>query len=216
MLLCVQILQLRAFLRVHPGRSLQHVSLASEDLWGTSSGNDITQDTSCTTKTSNIHGVNWLKDVNICVFLCVYRTARQTVGWFWRPMSWRGLSTSTEGPWWKSRWIVYHVTDRFSSSGVTFSHGALQCVSGPKHRAAHQFSVGQQQRQHQHITPALLQPTLRPNLLQQRVRPAVWRGRQRLLLLLGSGLPGNLQPVTALIGQSYPGPAPLTTNWTDV
>lgn len=42
-------------------------------------------------------------------FVCVYRTARQTVGWFWRQMSWRGLSTSTEEPCWKSRWIVYHV-----------------------------------------------------------------------------------------------------------
>lgn len=37
-------------------------------------------------------------------FLCPYRTARQTVGWFWHQMSSRGLNTSTEGACWKGRW----------------------------------------------------------------------------------------------------------------
>lgn len=53
------------------------MSLESEDLRGTSSGNDITQDTSCTTKTSNIRRVYWLKDVNICM-VCVCLQDSQT------------------------------------------------------------------------------------------------------------------------------------------
>lgn len=42
-----QILQLCAVCWVYHGGPLQYVSLSSEDFWRTSSGNNITQDTSC-------------------------------------------------------------------------------------------------------------------------------------------------------------------------
>lgn len=147
-------------------------------------------------------------------FVCVYRTARQTVGWFWRQMSWRGLSTSTEGPCWKSRWL-FIICDWLVF--VLWSDVFSWCSSARQRAAAQSGSSALRPPAARHAHPSSANSQAKPSTTTSTASCL-----KRASATSSPPPPPRIRPAwqhPTCNSTDWPvisRPRPLTTNWTDV